>query len=282
MQQLIEKAAVLVEALPYIRRFRGRTVVVKYGGHAMDDDKTRESFAKDIVLLRYVGIHMVVVHGGGPQIAELLRRLGIQSRFVGGLRVTDDATMEVVEMVLAGTVNKEIVRQIAQAGGQAVGITGKDGGLVRARRLESELGRVGEVELVSPRLVEQLLASDFTPVIAPVGVDGAGETVNINADPFAGSIAAALGAEKLVLMTDVQGVRDREGNLVSTLTTDRARQWIADGTIHGGMIPKVECGLRAVERGVGKAHIIDGRVDHALLLEVFTDSGVGTELVAGT
>jgi len=280
MQKLIDKANVLIEALPYISKFRGRTIVIKYGGHAMDEPALRDSFARDVTLLKFVGIAPVIVHGGGPQIGETLARLGMASRFVGGLRVTDDATMSVVEMVLGGMVNKDIVRLINRAGGRAVGITGKDGKLVRARRLP-DLGRVGEVEAVAPEIVEHLLAADFIPVIAPIGADEDGETLNINADPFAARIAAALRAEKLVLLTDVDGVRGADGQHLSTLTSAEADRLAQSGVLEGGMIPKVTCGLDALADGVRKVHIVDGRLEHALLLEIFTDQGIGTELVTG-
>ncbi len=284
MESAQDKARVLVEALPYLSTFRGSTVVIKYGGHAMDDPAARAAFARDVVLLKFVGISPVVVHGGGPQIGSLLDRLGIPSRFVAGQRVTDEATMDVVEMVLGGSVNKEIVRQIAAAGGRAVGITGKDGGLVRARKLAAledkgervDPGRVGEVEMVDPRVLETLVAEDFIPVIAPVGVDGEGQTLNINADPFAARIAAALHAEKLILLTDVAGLLDGKGGLVHQISAADARAMIGEGVIKGGMIPKIECCIDALADGVRRVHIIDGRVEHAILLEIFTDTGIGT------
>jgi acetylglutamate kinase len=285
----LAKANVLVEALPYIRRFRGQTVVMKYGGHAMDDPSLRADFCRDVVLLKLVGLNPVIVHGGGPQIAQLLSRLDIPSRFVAGQRVTDDATMQVVEMVLGGQVNKDLVRLVGLAGGRAVGLTGKDGGLALARRVEKlvdpqtreavDPGRVGEVVKVDPRLIERLVADDFIPIIAPIAVDAGGETLNVNADPFAAKLAAAMNAEKLVLLTDVQGVRGADGELRSSLTDVEVRSLIASGVISGGMIPKVEFGLNALGEGVRKVHIIDGRVAHAILLEIFTDSGIGTELV---
>jgi acetylglutamate kinase len=283
----LEKATVLVEALPYIKKFRGKTIVIKYGGHAMDDERLRLSFCRDVVLLKYVGLNPVVVHGGGPQIAQLLERLGIASKFVAGMRVTDDETMRVVEMVLGGQVNKELVRLINQVsgrvGGRAVGLTGKDGGMVEARRVESiqgvDPGRVGEITSIDARLVERLVAEDFIPVIAPIGVDERGETLNINADPFAAKLAAAMRAEKLVLLTDVQGVKGADGRLCSTLTAGQAKALMKTGVIDGGMIPKVDFGLDALSDGVRKVHIVDGRLDHAVLLEIFTDTGIGTELV---
>ena len=279
----LEKAHVLVEALPYIQKFTGKTVVIKYGGHAMDDERKRESFCRDVVLLKCVGLSPVVVHGGGPQIAELLGKLGIASRFVAGLRVTDDATMKVVEMVLGGQVNKELVRLIQMAGGRAVGLTGKDGGLAEARRVGPiegvDVGRVGEVAKVDARLLERLCSDGFIPVIAPIAADEHGETLNVNADPFAAQLAAAMKAEKLVLLTDVQGVRGEDGQLCSTLTAGRARELMQSRVIDGGMIPKVQFGLDALAAGVRKVHIVDGRQDHAVLLEIFTDTGIGTELV---
>jgi acetylglutamate kinase len=279
----LEKAHVLTESLPYIQKFRGKTVVMKYGGHAMDDPRARESFCRDVVLLKFVGLNPVVVHGGGPQIAQMLERLGIKSRFVGGLRVTDDQTMKIVEMVLAGDVNMDIVGIIDRVGGRAVGLSGKDAGLARARRVGSvegvELGRVGEVVTVDPAVIERMAGSELIPVIAPIALDEKGETVNVNADPFAAKIAAAMHAEKLVLLTDVQGVRGADGKLCSTLTSAQAKQLIKSGVIAGGMIPKVRFGLDAIADGVRKVHIIDGRVEHAVLLEIFTDTGIGTELV---
>ncbi len=284
-------AVVLVEALPYIRRFRGKTIVVKYGGNAMVDAQLKHSFARDIVLMKLVGMNPVVVHGGGPQIGELLGRLGIESRFVDGQRVTDAATMDVVEMVLGGLVNKEIVARINSHGGQAVGITGKDAATVRARKLTLQrdatlpdeiidLGHVGEVESIDTALVDLLSGRDFIPVVAPVGVGADGAAYNINADTVAGKLEVALKAEKLMLLTNTAGVLDGSGKLIPRMDADTAQALIADGTIHGGMLPKVRCALDAVAGGVGAAHIVDGRVEHAVLLEVFTDAGVGT-LIAG-
>jgi acetylglutamate kinase len=284
VQELIEKARVLVEALPYMSRFRGRTIVVKVGGRAMEDPALREDLAEDLILLRWVGIDVVLVHGGGPQIGEMLGRLGIASRFEAGLRLTDGPTMEVVEMVLGGSINKEIVRLINHRGGRAVGLTGKDGGLARAVRVTSvgpnkiDPGFVGEVVDVDPTVLSRL-SGDFIPVIAPIAADAEGHTLNVNADPFAAKLAARLGAEKLVLMTDVTGVKDASGHLIPTLDDATARQLIASGVVSGGMIPKVENALAALAEGVRKVHIIDGRIEHALLLEIFTDRGVGTELV---
>ena len=280
---------VLSEALPYIQRFSGKTVVVKYGGNAMTEDALMDSFARDMVLMKEVGINPVVVHGGGPQIGELLKKLNIESRFVNGMRVTDAQTMDVVEMVLGGLVNKSIVNQINQCGGKAIGLTGKDGAQIRARKLKVEhqtpemtapeiidIGHVGEVEHVSTDLFEMLAARDFIPVIAPIGVDTGGRSYNINADLVAGKVAEALGAEKLMLLTNVAGLMNAEGEVLTGLTTAQVDALIADGTIHGGMLPKIRCALDAVKGGVKSAHIIDGRVPHATLLEIFTNAGVGT------
>jgi acetylglutamate kinase len=275
------KAAVLAEALPYMRRHSDRCMVVKYGGHAMGEGG--ESFAKDVVLLKQVGINPIVVHGGGPQIGEMLKRLGIKSSFVDGLRVTDRATMEIVEMVLAGSVNKEIVSLINVAGGSAVGLSGKDGNLIEARRLESasgDLGFVGEPAKINAKVLATLEHSEMIPVIAPVGVGRDGATYNINADTVAGAVAAAVGASRLLLLTDVPGVLDKEKRLLSELTISQVRALIADGTISGGMIPKVETCIEAVEGGVEGAVIIDGRVPHAILLELFTE-GAGTLIRKG-
>lgn len=280
---------VLSEALPYIQRFSGKTVVVKYGGNAMTEDTLMDSFARDMVLMKEVGINPVVVHGGGPQIGELLKKLNIESRFINGMRVTDAQTMDVVEMVLGGLVNKGIVNQINQCGGKAIGLTGKDGAQIRARKLKVEhqtpemtapeiidIGHVGEVEHVSTDLFEMLAARDFIPVIAPIGVDTEGRSYNINADLVAGKVAEALGAEKLMLLTNVAGLMNAEGDVLTGLTTVQVDALIADGTIHGGMLPKIRCALDAVKGGVKSAHIIDGRVPHATLLEIFTNAGVGT------
>jgi acetylglutamate kinase len=281
VKQLIDKAQVLIEALPYIRRFFDKTIVIKYGGSAMVDAELRASFAVDVVLLKYIGLRPVIVHGGGPQIGATLERLGKKSRFVDGLRVTDDETMEVVEMVLGGTVNREIVALVQQGGGRAVGLTGSDGDMLRVtQRLEDDLdlGRVGRVVAVDPSPITAVAAAGFVPVIAPIGVDARGVTHNVNADEAAGAIAAALGAEKLILLTDVEGVRDESGKLVAQLSAEEARKLIAEGVIRDGMIPKVECCMSALEQGARSAHIVDGRVLHALLLEIFTDVGVGTLL----
>jgi acetylglutamate kinase len=291
MERFIGKAEVLMEALPYIRRFYGKTFVVKYGGNAMVDEELKDSFAQDVVLLKYVGINPVVVHGGGPQINEMLERMGTPTQFVRGMRVTDQQTMDIVEMVLAGKINKEIVNLINQHGGMAVGLSGKDGGLIRARKMNVsvsangeapeiiDIGLVGEIVGIDPTVINSLDENKFIPVIAPVGVGEKGETYNINADLVAGQIAEALRAEKLILLTDVEGVKDRNGKLLSTLKTNQARKLIEDGVVAEGMIPKVECCMEALKGGVGKTHIIDGRVKHAILLEIFTKEGVGTEVV---
>ncbi len=291
METFIGKADVLMEALPYIRRFYGKTFVVKYGGNAMVDEELKVSFAQDIVLLKYVGINPVVIHGGGPQINQMLERIGTPSHFVRGMRVTDPQTMDIVEMVLVGKINKEIVNLINQHGGMAVGLSGKDGGLILARKMTVtvaqdgeppeiiDIGLVGEIVAVNPRVINSLDENKFIPVIAPVGVGAEGETYNINADLVAGQIAEALGAEKLILLTDVEGVKDRKGELLRTLKIHQARKLIEDGVVAAGMIPKVECCIEALKGGVGKTHVIDGRVKHAVLLEIFTKEGVGTEVV---
>jgi acetylglutamate kinase len=278
LRAVIDKARVLIEALPYIKQFRGRRVVVKIGGAALEDAALRQRFVEDIVLLSWVGIDVVVVHGGGKQVTAMLDRLGIAASFRQGLRVTDDATLGVVEMVLGGTLNQELVRGILGLGGRAVGLTGKDGGLARARRVP-ELGRVGDVVGWDVGLVAKL-TGEFIPVIAPLAIDEQGETVNVNADPFAAGLAGALAADKLVFLTDVEGVLDAQRRLIPSLSPARARALIADGVIAGGMIPKVEHALAAVDLGVAKVHVVDGRIEHALLLEIFTRAGVGTEFVA--
>jgi acetylglutamate kinase len=291
MDDLIHKAAVLHEALPYIRRFHDRTFVVKYGGHAMIDHELKESFARDVCLLRYVGIRVVVVHGGGPQINSTLKRLGIESKFSGGLRVTDDATMDVVEMVLGGAINQDIVGNICKFGGRALGLSGKDDQFMRAERadpiraqaddgtmVDVDLGRVGEISRVSIGLLEKLVSEGFIPVISPIAAGPDGEALNVNADTAAGAVAGALRAAKFVLMTDVEGVLDSKKQLIPSLRAGDIERLIADGTIVGGMIPKVRCALEAVDGGVEKVHIIDGRRRHALLLEIFTDQGVGSEI----
>ena len=279
MKALIDKAEVLIEALPYMRRFYDQTIVIKYGGSAMSEPDLRASFAIDAVLLKYIGLRPVIVHGGGPQIGETLVRLGIESSFVDGLRITDDATMEVVEMVLGGKVNPEIVALVEQGGGRAIGLTGGDGGMIRVtRRLHADrdLGRVGEVVSVDPTSIVSVADAGFVPVIAPIGVDADGVTHNVNADEAAGAIACALHAEKFILLTDVEGVKDAEGRVVSRLGTEEARKLIEVGTINEGMVPKVRCCIEALEGGVSSATVLDGRVLHAVLLEIFTDGGVGT------
>lgn len=291
MDDLVRKAEILHEALPYIRRFHGRTFVVKYGGHAMVDPALKESFARDVCLLRYIGIQVVVVHGGGPQIDHMLDRMGIVAEFSGGLRVTDDATMDVVEMVLSGAVNSELVGLICKQGGRAMGLSGRDDGFLRAVRMDPvisrtpsgeerrvDLGRVGRVTSMEPALIRNLVGSGFIPVIAPVAIDPQGLALNVNADTAAGRIAEGMDAAKFILMTDVEGVKTRTGELLRSLTAAEATRLIADGTITGGMIPKVECALEAVANGVEKVHVVDGRQKHALLLEIFTDAGVGTEI----
>ena len=290
MRDLINRAEVLVEALPFIQRFRGKTFVIKYGGHAMSSAELIESFARDVVLLELVGINPVVVHGGGPQISEMIGKMGLQSRFVRGMRVTDAATMELVEMVLQ-RINKEIVATISRQGGRAVGLSGKDGDLMLSRKMRVmlrdgngkasavDVGLVGEVVEVNQDLIRTLDDANFIPVIAPVGFDREGQTYNINADVAAGKLAAALKAEKLILMTDVEGIKDKDGALISTLQVAQAKKLVASGVIGEGMIPKVECCIDALRDGVAKTHVIDGRVPHAVLLETFTDSGIGTEVV---
>lgn len=284
VDSLVAKAATLQEALPYIRDFHGAVLVVKYGGHAMVDPELQSSFARDIVLLKYVGIHPVVVHGGGPQIDATLREFGVESKRVEGLRVTDDETMRIVEMVLGGQINAQIVALIGRHGGRAVGLTGRDDNFLRGEPRGEvngvDVGRVGRITNVEPRVTRQLIDGGFIPVIAPVAVDEQGGALNVNADTAAGEIAQALGARKLVLMTDVEGVLDAAGKVVSSLALEEARALHKDGILVGGMVPKVRCALDALNGGVRKAHIIDGRVRHAVLLEIFTDQGVGTQIVA--
>ncbi len=298
MDELIKKANVLVEALPYIRAFAGKTIVIKYGGKAMTDPALKEGFATDVVLLKYVGLQPVVVHGGGPQIDQMLKRLAIEPKFRQGVRVTDAATMEIVEMVLGGTINKEIAALISRHGAKAVGLSGKDGGLVLAKPFtradwtkklgtdlgglaeDEDYGLVGDVQAVDPSIVTNLQASHAIPVIAPMGVGKDGRTYNINADLVAGAVAAALGAEKLVVLTDVRGIKDEDGKHVSTLARKDVARMVKKGTISEGMLPKVQACLTALDGGVKKAHVIDGRTPHAILLEIFTDKGVGTEIVA--
>lgn len=281
-----DKAKILAEALPYIRRFHGKTIVIKYGGNAMVEEKLKKGFARDVVLLKLVGLNPVIVHGGGPQIDDMLKRVGKQGEFIQGMRVTDAETMDVVEMVLGGLVNKDIVNQINRQGGQAVGLTGKDGAFIRAKKLlmadnQKEgkwlnIGQVGEIESIDPSLIELLDTQDFIPVIAPIGVGENGESYNINADVVAGKLAEILQAEKLILLSNIPGVLDKEGNLLTGLTAQRVDELFVDGTISGGMLPKIGSALDAVKNGVKSCHIIDGRVEHALLLEILTDQGVGT------
>jgi acetylglutamate kinase len=281
-------AKVLTEALPYIQRYTGRTIVVKYGGNAMVDEKLKHSFARDIVLMKAVGMNPIVVHGGGPQIGALLKQLNIESSFIEGMRVTDQKTMDVVEMVLGGLVNKEIVSLLNKHQGKAIGITGKDGMLINAEKLMMrkqdaaeddagiDIGQVGRITSINTEVIEVMKNSDFIPVIAPIGADREGRSYNINADTVAGVLAKVLSAEKLILLTNVEGVKDEKGQVLTGLTTEQVDRLIADGTIHSGMLPKVQCALDAVKSGVRRAHIIDGRVEHAVLLEIFTDEGVGT------
>ncbi|WP_291322818.1 acetylglutamate kinase [Desulfonatronospira sp.] len=285
------KARILLEALPYIREFYGETVVVKYGGHAMTDASLKKSFALNIILLKYIGLNPVIVHGGGPQIGRMLQQLSIDCQFREGLRVTDQATMDVVEMVLVGKVNKEIVSLINQNGGRSVGLSGKDGPTILARKMEMvinrkdappeiiDLGKVGEVVNINTGLIQAVQARGFISIIAPVGVDEDGETYNINADSVAGAMASALKAKKLILLTDVAGVQDLSGEIISSLTRRQAAQLMESGAIAGGMIPKLKCCMECVEEGVQKAHIIDGRVENSIILEIFTRGGIGTEVV---
>ena len=287
-----DTARILIEALPYIQRFSGATVVIKYGGNAMENDELKNSFARDVVMLKQVGLNPVIVHGGGPQIGSLLERLGKESKFVQGMRVTDQETMDVVQMVLGGLVNKDIVNLIQHNGGQAIGLTGKDGRLIKARKMllkahdendpalqTSEIidiGHVGEVQGIDTTIIDLIAGSDFIPVIAPIGVDENGISYNINADLVAGKMAEVLRAEKLILLTNVAGLKDKQGKVLTGLSAERVDELIKDGTIHGGMLPKIGCALDAVKNGVHTAHIIDGRVSHAVLLEILTDQGIGT------
>ena len=292
VKKYVERAEILLEALPYIRRFYNKTLVIKYGGHAMVDEDLKTNFARDVVMLKYIGINPVVVHGGGPQIGSFLKKLGKESKFVQGMRVTDEETMNIVEMVLVGKVNKEIVGLVNQQGGRAVGLSGKDGDLIRAEKylLTEEkakdtppeiidLGLVGKVKAINADLITALTKDGFIPVIAPTGVGDQGETYNINADIVAGEVAAALKAEKLVLLTDVSGVMSKDKQLIHTMDNADALRLIDDGTVQGGMFLKVKCSLKALKGGVQKAHIVDGRLKHTMLLEIFTDSGIGTEIV---
>jgi len=287
MERMIQRAEVLLEALPYLQAFQGRTLVIKYGGAAMEKADLKQQFARDVLLLRLIGIRPVIVHGGGPQIGALMKRLGKEPRFVGGMRVTDPETMEIVEMMLGGKINKEIVGLINVHGNHAVGLSGKDGNLLRARRRlhrmpdgsTADIGLVGDVEAVNGDMIRLLVESGLIPVIAPIGVGANGETYNINADLVAGDVAAALRAEKLIHLTDVQGINGEDGKLISRLTKRDAERLIKSGVVAGGMLPKVESSIKALEGGAAKAHIIDGRVAHAVLLEVFTHEGIGTEIV---
>jgi acetylglutamate kinase len=287
LRRNIEKAQILVEALPFIRNLYGKTIVIKFGGNAMMDEKLKEMFAEDVVLTKYIGMNPVVVHGGGPQISEVMNKMGKKPVFIEGIRITDGETMDIVEMVLGGKINKEIVNRINQHGGKAVGLTGKDGGLIQARKLRMprkghriDRGLVGEVESISPQIIRSLEESRFIPVIAPIGVDGKGRTYNINADTAAGAIAATLKAEKLIFLTDVEGILDKNKKLLSTLNRKEALRLIKNGVITAGMLPKVKACLSAIDGGVKKTHIIDGRITHSILLEIFTRKGIGTEIVA--
>ncbi|OGW64799.1 MAG: acetylglutamate kinase [Nitrospirae bacterium RIFCSPLOWO2_02_FULL_62_14] len=301
MNKLIKKANILVETLPYIRAFSDKTVVIKYGGNAMMEDSLKHKFAQDIVLMKYVGINPVIVHGGGPQIDEMLKRLGIEAKFKQGVRVTDEKTMEIVEMVLAGKINMEIVDLLNRHGGRAVGVSGKDGGFITAKPLtvkawieslgmdmdveengstDDTFGYVGDIQSINPRLIEKLQQDNFIPVIAPIGTDREGNTYNINADLVAGAVAASLKAEKLLMLTDVKGIRNAKGRHISTLSRKEMQRLIKKGVIREGMLPKVHACLLALDGGVQKAHIIDGRMPHAILLEVFTHKGIGTEIIA--
>jgi acetylglutamate kinase len=292
IQNSMERADILLEALPYIKRFYNKTIVIKYGGHAMVDDELKDKFAQDVVMMKYIGINPVIVHGGGPQIGTLLKKLGKESKFIQGMRVTDEETMNIVEMVLVGMVNKEIVGLINRHGGNAVGLSGKDGNLIKAEKyyLSEEkvkntppeiidIGLVGKVKTINSELIVSLSQNSFIPVIAPTGIGDAGETYNINADIVAGEIAAALQAEKLLLLTDVPGVLGKNNKLINTMNNKEALKLIDTGIVEGGMFPKIKCCLKALKGGVKKTHIIDGRLKHAILLEVFTDKGIGTEIV---
>jgi acetylglutamate kinase len=292
MQKYIEKVKTLHESLPYIRQFYHKTIVIKYGGSAMVDEELKRGFAKDIILMKYVGLNPVIVHGGGPQIGALLEKIGKESKFVSGIRVTDNETMDIVEMVLAGRINKEIVGFINHYGGKAVGLSGKDGDLIKAKKLSPvevkseeslppeiiDLGKAAEVEEINPSIIKTLDDDGFIPVIAPVGVGEDGESYNINADIVAGALASSIKAEKLILLTDTAGVLDKEGSLIPTLNSAEAQELIHKGIVSGGMIPKINCCLDSLSHGVSKAHVIDGRIEHAVLLEIFTDAGIGTEI----
>jgi acetylglutamate kinase len=291
MEKYIEKADILLEALPYIQRFANKTMVIKYGGHAMEDEELKTNFVRDVVLLHYIGLNPVIVHGGGPQIDGMLDKIGKKSQFIEGMRVTDEETMDVVEMVLVGKINKEIVSRINSNGGHAIGLSGADGNLIRARKMwvfkkgqegqekgRIDLGKVGEVESIDPGVIRTFISNKWIPIIAPVGVGPGGEVYNINADLVAGKVASSLEAEKFILLTDVEGVLDSQKRLISTVDAKIAGRFIQEGTISGGMIPKVKCCLDALQEGVKKTHIIDGRVKHAILLEIFTDEGIGTQI----
>ena len=291
MEKYIEKADILLEALPYIQRFANKTIVIKYGGHAMEDEELKTNFVRDVILLHYIGLNPVIVHGGGPQIDGMLDKIGKKSQFIEGMRVTDEETMEVVEMVLVGKINKEIVSRINSNGGHAIGLSGADGNLIRARKMWAfkkgkegqeqeriDLGKVGEVESIDPGVIRTFMANKWIPIIAPVGVGPGGEAYNINADLVAGKVASSLEAEKFILLTDVIGILDGQKRLISTIDAKIAGRFIQEGTISGGMIPKVKCCLDALGEGVKKTHIIDGRVKHAILLEIFTDEGIGTQI----
>lgn len=291
MEKYIEKADILLEALPYIQRFANKTIVIKYGGHAMEDEELKTNFVRDVILLHFIGLNPIIVHGGGPQIDGMLDKIGKKSQFIEGMRVTDEETMEVVEMVLVGKINKEIVSRINSNGGHAIGLSGADGNLIRARKMWAfkkgqegqekgriDLGKVGEVESIDPGVIRTFMANKWIPIIAPVGVGPGGEAYNINADLVAGKVASSLEAEKFILLTDVEGVLDGQKRLISTVDAKTAGRFIQEGTISGGMIPKVKCCLDALREGVKKTHIIDGRVKHAILLEIFTDEGIGTQI----
>ena len=291
MDKYIEKADILLEALPYIQRFANKTIVIKYGGHAMEDEELKSNFVRDVILLHYIGLNPVIVHGGGPQIDAMLDKIGKKSQFIEGMRVTDEETMDVVEMVLVGKINKEIVSRINSNGGHAIGLSGADGNLIRARKMWAfkkgqegqekeriDLGKVGEVESIDPGVIRTFMANKWIPIIAPVGMGPGGEAYNINADLVAGKVASSLEAEKFILLTDVEGVLDGQKRLISTVDAKIAGRFIQEGTISGGMIPKVRCCLDALREGVKKTHIIDGRVKHAILLEIFTDEGIGTQI----
>jgi acetylglutamate kinase len=291
MEKYIEKADILLEALPYIQRFANKTMVIKYGGHAMEDEELKTNFVRDVILLHYIGLNPVIVHGGGPQIDGMLEKIGKKSQFIQGMRVTDEETMDVVEMVLVGKINKEIVSRINSKGGHAVGVSGADGNLIRARKMWAfkkgqegqeegriDLGMVGEVESIDPGVIRTFISNKWIPIIAPVGVGPGGEVYNINADLVAGKVASSLEAEKFILLTDVEGVLDSQKRLISSVDAKIAGRFIQEGTISGGMIPKVKCCLDALREGVKKTHIIDGRVKHAILLEIFTDEGIGTQI----